>query len=308
MRILLAILTLTLVTQFANAREYKDMSSYKRLTGNNELNKRDWLVKHRKNNTREWLESCAFNFSYETGYLEYVNSEQRRDFYLWLHSRLKEKGHEVYWAAMAAEISDQVGKVYNKNNKIGQFARTGSKAVFDSTFSTLQRFYQQEEILKGEDAALWDKAMIQFEQEQLVQPIYNRMDPKTLEKLNNMVHRKGLYALMVEEKLKFTGDLLLLQDRIQYSENVLLAYVKGTPVQVYKPTTEDEDLTAHKEQIGERREAEMDRNLLREYKEQQKEAAEDRREEERRIARWNRRERKLNVKAIERSSIDPKAY
>ncbi len=207
------------------AKEYSTKKELLDHVGDMETNKRNWTHADRANNTDYWKESCLFNFAYAEGSLEYTNIEQREDFLTWLSLELKRKGHEVKWVDMVITVGELIKPAANGSDNVSLFANLGNKVVFDGTFTRLQALYRMEKPLKGEEAKAWDDAMIQFEQEHLIQPIFNKMDIVTLEKVTKMAKGEGLYSLVVKERLEFPGDLRNMTDRINYAEKILLPYV-----------------------------------------------------------------------------------
>ncbi|MES2627343.1 MAG: hypothetical protein V4616_00110 [Bacteroidota bacterium] len=219
--IVVALLTLSPLL----AKEYPTRKELFANTGTKEVNKRNWTHSDRTSNSETWKEASLFNFSYATGFEEYKTVEQRIDFLTWLSLELKRKGHEVKWVDMVITVGELIKPAAKGDDNVSLFANLGNKLVFDSTFTRLQDLYHMEKPLKGAEARAWDEAMIQFEQEQLVQPIFNRMDIVTLEKVTKMAKGEGIYSLYTKKRLRFTGDLRNLTDRINFAEQALLPYV-----------------------------------------------------------------------------------
>lgn len=207
------------------AKEYPTKKDLFENTGNAEVNKRNWTHADRENESEEWKESCLFNFSYATGFMEYKTMDQREDFLEWLSLELKRKGHEVKWVDLVLTVTDLIEPAAKGNSLVSLNANLGNKIVFDSSFSRLQTLFRMEKGLKGADAKAWDDEMIVFEQEQLIQPIFNRMDIVTLEKVTKMAKGEGLYSLVTKDRLNFPGDLRSSTDRINYAQQILLPYV-----------------------------------------------------------------------------------
>lgn len=209
----------------AIAKEYPTQKELEATYRDKELNRRHWAKANRENGDLIWQEACAFNFSYATGFAEYQTFDQREDFYEWLSGELRKKGHEVKWVDMALEVMDRLESVASKDDLLGLNANLANKLVFDSTFARLQELYKMPEPLQGAKAKEWDEKMIAFEQEEIIQVVYNRMDIVTLEKADRMAKGKGLYALCVPKNLRFEGDLRKPADRIQFANTKLLPYV-----------------------------------------------------------------------------------
>lgn len=219
----IAIAVLSFTTAFS--KEYPSKKDLLAAAGPTDENRRNWTSSDRQNDTEDWEESCLFNFSYATGYEEYKTIEQREDFLEWLSIELKRKGHEVKWIDMVITVGDMIQPAANGSDNVSLFTNLGNKLVFDSSFTRLQALYHMDKPLKGEEAKAWDDAMIQFEQEWLIQPIFNKMDIVTLEKVTKMAKGEGVYAFYTKKELRFPGDLRNMTDRINYAQNILLPYV-----------------------------------------------------------------------------------
>ncbi len=209
----------------AFSKEYPTKKELAAATQTQEVNRRNWIHSDRERENDNWKNACAFNFSYATGCLEYINLEQREDFYEWLQAELRAKGHEVKWVAMALEVMDMIEPVIDRKDLVGLNAALANKLVFDSTFTRLQELYHMDKPLQGAAAKAWDDQMIKFEQEDLLQTIYNRMDIVTLEKITKMAKGEGLYFFKTKKKLRFKGDLRKSEDRIKYAKEQLLPVV-----------------------------------------------------------------------------------
>jgi len=220
------LLALTIFTTYsASAKEFPSLKDYEANKSTDEVNRRHWLKADRESNDKEWREACLFNFSYSTGYKEYRTLEEREDFYQWVADTLRKQGHEIKWVEMAITVTDLIEPAAKGESKPSKYAIAGSQLVFDSCFVRLQQLFRSEEKLKNDAAKAWDDEMIRYEQEVLIQGMFNTMDIVTLEKIANMAKGKGIYYLYTKKPLRFKGDLRSSQARIDYAHNQLLPYV-----------------------------------------------------------------------------------
>lgn len=201
------------------------MKDFEANKGSDEINRRHWVSCDRMSNNKAWKEACLFNFSYATGYNEYRSMEEREDFYRWAADTLRKQGHQIKWVEMALVVVDLVEPAAKGKGKVSQYALAGSKLVFDSSFVRLQQLFRMEKPLKNEAAKAWDDEMIRFEQEDLVQNMFNSMDIVTLEKISKMAKGEGIYSLYTKKALRFKGDLRSSSVRIEYAQKQLLPYV-----------------------------------------------------------------------------------
>ncbi|TXC78462.1 hypothetical protein [Luteibaculum oceani] len=227
---LLAILFSLGLVSSSFAKEYENLIQYRAQTGKTELSRKDWLEKDRKNNTKQWKESCLFNFSYAGGNKEYRTMEERLDFYEWVAEYLENKGHEIDWPEATEELSRYMLKTQRPafDSDIQLFCRATHKVVFDTAFTLLQEVKNMQQPLKGEAAKEWDKKMFFFEHSEIYQPLLVKMDNQSVTKLNKIMHRKGFAAFSIPIELKLKGQVENLNDRLYWAENKLLPFATGT--------------------------------------------------------------------------------
>ncbi len=219
----LAIAILPLTAVFA--KEFPSAKEFEAEKGTKETNKRHWVAADRNSKNAVWNEACLFNFSYEIGYNEYKTLDQREDFYEWAADTLRKMGHEIKWIEMALTITDLIEPATAGKTKISQYAIAGNKVVFDSAFVRLQQVFRMEKPLKNEEAKAWDDNMIQFEQEVLLQPFFDKVDIVTLEKMAKMAKGEGIYMFYTTKSLRFKGDLRNIKHRVDYAHNQVLPFV-----------------------------------------------------------------------------------
>lgn len=214
------------------AKEWANLKTYQKATKTKGLIASDWLQKDRTNNTQVWQSANSHNLKHN-GYKEYVNIEQRRDFYEWFKGVIRKKGHEVYWVTMAHFISRKMRlfKAFpytlflNKNVKY--YAELGNETVFNKAFLKLKELQESTLVLKGEAAVNWDHAILKAEQHNWIQEVYQVMDAKSLKTLKRIAKGKGLYSVVVPKSIRFTGELANPKDRFNYAIEVLKPYCKN---------------------------------------------------------------------------------
>lgn len=225
-----AIILLILVsTGSLSAKEYENYTQYKAKTGKEELTRKDWLKKDRINNTRQWVEACKYNFSYQGGSKEYQTMEERLGFYKWVSDYLTSRGHKIAWPEATEELSRYMLKTQRPtfDNDIRLFCRGVHKVVFDTAFSILQEVKNLPNPIIGSAAEIWDKEMFFFEHTEIYQPLIVKMDKQSLTKLNKIMDRKGFAAFSLPIELKMKGDVENMNDRLSWAEKKLLPFVKG---------------------------------------------------------------------------------
>ncbi|MGB0165917.1 MAG: hypothetical protein ACPF8V_03580, partial [Luteibaculum sp.] len=212
------------------AREYDNLTQYRAKTGKEVLSRKDWLTKDRKTSSRQWREACLYNFAYQGGHKEYNSLEERIDFYQWVSEYLASKGHEIKWPEAQVELNRYIKKTQRPtfDNDIRLFLKATQKVVFDTAFFFLQEVKNMEQSLTGLAAEKWDREMFAFEHTEIYQPLVVRMDRQSIDKLNRIMHRKGFAVFSLPIELKMKGKVEIAEDRIAWSENKLLPFVKGT--------------------------------------------------------------------------------
>jgi len=215
----------------AHCKEWKSLKAYKKVTHKDSLSPSDWLKKDRKQNTIVWQKANAYNLS-KNLYKEYETIIQRRDFYSWIHSDLKQKGHEVLWPAMAYFISNKLRLVNTfpyglfTKKSIKLYSKKGSEMAFDNAFVTLAELYASKTILTGKQALKWDEALLYKEQYFWVESIYKTIDSRSLKTIERISKGKFLYGLALPKSIRFKGDISNAKTRYDYAVNTLRNYSK----------------------------------------------------------------------------------
>ena len=223
---------LCLVCQLVSAQEWKSLKAYQNETKQETLVEGQWLTKDRKQNTMSWKNANSYNLAHLRSE-SYVTVEQRLGFYNWMQRELKQKGHEIYWVAMAAFISDKLNYInvfpykYFMRTSTIQNTNYGSAVVFNNAMPYLRPILEAQVVLTDETAVTWDLEMLCREQYYWVESVYKDMDSKSLNQISKIAKGKGIYGVFVPNTLEFTGDLEKAEDRYDYAVNVLLPYCKS---------------------------------------------------------------------------------
>jgi hypothetical protein len=214
------------------SEEYKNLKAYEQLTHQKTLSASDWLTHDRKHKTSVWKNANHYNLIHKKPN-EYKTLKQRRDFYAWLYETLKEKGNEVVWPKMAAFISNKLQLIkqfpqcllIRKNVK--DYAEIGSEKVFVNAFNDLNDLYNSSTGILGEEAENWDNTMLYKEQFDYLQPIYDKMNTKSLGQIEHIAKGKFLYAFFVPKEIRFKGHIDNPKDRFNFALNQLKQYCKN---------------------------------------------------------------------------------
>lgn len=220
---------------FTYSQEWKNLKHYKKDKGNSKLCDGCWLVKDRKKNTETWRLSNKYNLKIKNGNEKYVSIAQKRDFYIWFDKELKRIKHEIKWIGIASVAAAQLSKVDIKfiryfivrNKEVVQFLELGSNKVFNFAFPHLREVYFSTNIIKGLEAKNWDLKYGLEEQCQILEPLYNNLSLKAVNKLEKMAKGRGVFSLEVPKDLKFEGDLLDCELRYEHGINKLFPYYLG---------------------------------------------------------------------------------
>lgn len=221
---------LVFLTLSSFAKEYKSLERYTIATGNQALDKKDWLTKDRENNTFKWQKACLFNFSYYGGHKEYESVEERQDFLVWLSSYLKEEGHEVKWPKTNVLLFELFEDALNKNTVSGikELVKKVNKPVFDTAYVTFQEVHANKYLLKGAEAKAFDKKLYEFEHSLYYQPYINAMSEDDLATLNKVLDRKGIGRRnSIPEGMELIGNVQDYQQRLYWIESKVEVYAQG---------------------------------------------------------------------------------
>lgn len=228
----IVIYTLLFAISFSSeAKEWKNLKAYQKVSLNEKLPPSDWLKSDRKQNTLVWQNANTYNLTNNKPE-EYKTIIQRRDFYTWFNAQIKAKGHEVVWPKMAYFISHKLRLIESfphnifTSKALKGYANKGSETVFNNAFSLLEQLWASQTILKGDAALQWDESILKKEQYIWIEDIYKTMDKSTVKKIERMAKGKFLYGLVVPNAIRFEGDISKAEDRFQYAMNTLRVYCK----------------------------------------------------------------------------------
>ena len=225
------------------SQEWKSFNCYKKETGRTTLDEGCWLKKDRKKKTEVWEKANAFNLSTADGHLKYRSISEFRDFYAWFESQRKLKGHEIKWIGVTKIVATQLSNFDNglvrfiivRNKEVSEFAKEGSVKVFEFAFPRLQSVYFSEEPITGSAAEKWDFDYGTNEQCLVLEPLYNKLSPKALRKLNRIAKGKGIFSLAVEKQLQYVGDI---EDcHARYEHGLKICTMKNQELQEAEPIT-----------------------------------------------------------------------
>lgn len=228
MRIILFVLAFSFSFTI-QAKEWKTLKHYQKLTQKAELSPSDWLTSDRINNTSVWKNANNYNLNNNMPN-EYQSIKQRRDFYIWIDHEFEKIGHQVIWPKMALYISrklrllEKFPHVMFISKSVNEYVHQGSEMIFIDAFERLKELYCSKDILKNNDAIQWDKNMMHDEQFIWLESIYKKIDKKSIKKIERMAGGKFLYALVVPKAIRFEDDISNPEDRYQYALNVFRPY------------------------------------------------------------------------------------
>lgn len=213
--IIIVCLLFLLNTNPAVSQEWDSLKSYQKETGNVALKDGCWLKNDRKKQSEVWKKANLFNLNAENGNQKYRTISQIRDFYLWFDLEREKKGHEIKWIGIAEIVAGQLSKLdlgiirclIIRNEEVVNFANEGSKKVLEFAFPRLKKVYFSNEIIKGTASDEWDLEYGMEEQCTILNPLYQKLSPKALKKLDQMAKGKGIFTFGVPKKMKFEGSI-----------------------------------------------------------------------------------------------------
>ena len=219
-------------THFAFSQEWVTLKSYQNETGNSFLLDGCWLKKDRQRQTKIWTKANEYNLSSDDGNLKYKTICQKKDFYLWFDTERKKQGHEIKWIGIAAIAANQLSKIdiafirifIVRNKEIVKFAHDGAEKVFNFAFPQLKKVYFSDMIITGKDAENWDKNFGIKEQCEILEPIYQNLSIKAINKLERMAKGKGFFYFGVPKDLKYDGKINNCHSRFEHGMKKLIPY------------------------------------------------------------------------------------
>lgn len=234
MQKIIIVLGLQFICSGLFALEWKNIKTYKKETGLEELQNGCWLKKDRIKNTEVWKNANVFNLQDSLGFQKYQSVSKIRDFYIWFDTLRKEKGNEIEWVGYAAIASKQLSKVDSyfvrswivRNKEIVEFINSGSHEVFEFAFPLLKSVYKSPKPITEKKALQWDMEYGRVEQYTIIEPLYEKLTPKAMKKLNKMAAGKGIYALGVPKKIRFEGSIASCENRVAHIQVKIKPYYK----------------------------------------------------------------------------------
>ena len=219
-------------TKLALAQEWSHLNSYKRETGNSFLLNGCWLKKDRKRETITWKQANKYNLNFKNGNQKYQTISQIQAFYLWFDEERTKQGHEIKWVGIAAIAAGQLSKLdiafirifIVRNNELVKFVHKGSEKVFAFAFPQLRELCFSNKRLIGKAAENWDKQYGMKEQCEILEPLYQKLSEKSINKLERIAKGKGIFHLGVAEELRYEGKIDNCQSRFEHGINKLLPY------------------------------------------------------------------------------------
>ncbi len=214
------------------SQEWKNLKSYQKETNNIVLKDGCWLKKDRKNKTSVWKNANVYNLLEKGGYLKYITIKEKRDFYIWFDEIRIKQGHDIKWIGIASIAANQLSKLNTffvkgfivRNKEIIYFTQIGSKKVFAFAFPKMKNLYTSSTPLKGKEAKFWNQKYGLTEQCEVLEPLFQNLSQKALNKLERIAKGKGIYSLGVPKKLRFIGNIDDCKNRYNHGINTLLPH------------------------------------------------------------------------------------
>jgi hypothetical protein len=164
---------------------------------------------------------------------EYISTVQRRDFYKWIISELKDKGDKITWFKMAYFITSKLHLMeifpFNIfiNNTILGYAHQCCASIFKHVFVETKKLYKSDVILNEKEALEWDMEILYKEQYLWVNDVIKAIDYHTLKKIEHILQGKFLYGLLVPKAIRFHESLSNKEIRYKYAVHILRPYCKN---------------------------------------------------------------------------------
>lgn len=228
----LQILLIFLFVNSVVAQEWKSLKVYKKETGKCILEDGCWLKKDRKQKSNVWKQANFFNLSLKKGNLKYTTISQIRDFYKWADEERIKQGHKITGVGIGSIAATQLSYLDNgfirffivRNKEIVVFANDGSQKVFEFAFSLLNELLFSNVIYTNEKAKRWDIENGLFEQCEVLEPLYQKLSTKALNRLERMAKGKGIFKFAIPNELKFEGEISNCQTRFEHGKNKIKPY------------------------------------------------------------------------------------
>ena len=216
-------------TNIVVSQEWKNLKTYQKETGKQNLEEGCWLKKDRLKHNQTWNDANLFNLSTDNGNSKYKTIQQIRDFYIWFDQETEKQGHEIKWIKTAGFVAGELSKVecffirsfIIRNKEVINFANEGSKEVFAFAFPQLKEVYFSNNFIKGTAAKNWDSIYGTKEQCVILEPLYQRLSSKALCKLDRITKGKGIFSFAISKNNRFKGDIKDCKSRFEYGMNIL---------------------------------------------------------------------------------------
>jgi hypothetical protein len=162
---------------------------------------KDWTTADREGNTQRWQEACLANLN-AVDSSQYVRVVERRDFYKWFYAYTVSLGYSTRWALAAYIVANGAHEIADMdvdhdiandtlglaNVELQGAMREGNQDIFDNVLPKLKELLDGGS-LTGRAALKWDMQVL-AEEQTLIQPMYNRMAPETVEQLDYIARMK----------------------------------------------------------------------------------------------------------------------
>ncbi len=161
----------------------------------------DWTTADREGNTKRWQDACLANVN-AVDSSQYVRVVERRDFYRWFYEYTVALGYSTRWALAAYIVANGAHQIADMdvdhaiaNDTLGMAnvelqgaMREWNQVIFDNVLPKLKKLLDGG-ALKGRAALMWDMQIL-AEEQTLIQPMYARMAPETVEQLDYIARKK----------------------------------------------------------------------------------------------------------------------
>lgn len=174
----------------------------KEVTNDGELTgAKDWTTRDREGNTERWKAACLTNLK-AVDSSQYVKVVERRDFYKWFYEHTAALGYTTRWALAARLVANGAHEIADMdvehrlanlqlnmaNVELQGVMREGNQVIFDNVLPKLKALLDRGPVT-GAEALQWDMKTL-AEEQALVQPLYDRMDPQTFDQLDYIARKK----------------------------------------------------------------------------------------------------------------------
>ncbi|MEM9490746.1 MAG: hypothetical protein AAGC55_16480, partial [Myxococcota bacterium] len=138
---------------------------------------------------------------------QYIQIEERRDFYMWFYNYTASRGYTTRWALAASLVANGAHQVAHMDpvmegaaqlvgtvsDELQGMMRIGNQVIFDNVFPKLQQLLAGGP-LTGAAALRWDMEVLSEEQT-LIQPLYTSVSPSTIAQLESVARQQGFAGI-----------------------------------------------------------------------------------------------------------------